>query len=64
MPRYKVRVELDEYWEYVCEEETAAFAEEAALENWKAGLSDFVPLIYVVLVPDDTPLGDCDARPS
>ena len=58
MPRYRLQVRVEDYWDYVVEAKDEQEAEERADIDFKEVVGDLRPILEVEEVPDDTPLGD------
>ena len=56
MPRFRVHITVDDYWEYIVECADLTQAREQATTNFEAQRCR--PIISVEQVEDDTPLGD------
>jgi hypothetical protein len=58
MPRFLVKVTIDDYWQYVIEAANEDEAEMDAQECFDMTVNQLRPTIELAPVPDDTPLGD------
>lgn len=59
MPRYRVTIHVDEYWDYIVEGDDEDDVMRGANNRWWEGIDDDIwPDIVIKQVEDDTPLGD------